>query len=57
MKVSELAKVTLKGTYFSVYSSDRTLLYDYPEDCYDCDLEIKQVYVGICDTLVVVIEE
>ncbi|MGQ7462848.1 hypothetical protein ACTGZQ_10090 [Streptococcus suis] len=56
MKVSELAKVVEKGAYFSVYSSDRTLLCDYPENCYDCDLEIKEVYVGACDTLVVITE-
>lgn len=57
MKVSELAKLVEKGAYFDVYKRDGTLLYSYPEECYDCDLEIKEVYVGICDTLVVVTEE
>ncbi|HFU4000452.1 TPA: hypothetical protein ACGO3D_000547 [Streptococcus suis] len=53
MKVSELANITNKETYFRVSQNGAFLEGDYPVYFLDCELEIKEVTVGNCETLFV----
>ncbi|HFI0465568.1 TPA: hypothetical protein ACGOY9_001002 [Streptococcus suis] len=53
MKVSELAKLVQKTTYFNVLQTEKWLDGEYPTDFFDCELEIKEITVGNCQTLIV----
>lgn len=53
MKLSELANITQKETYLRVHHNGAFLEGDYPVHFLDCELEIKEVTVGNCETLFV----
>lgn len=53
MKVKELAEFVEKGTYFNVTHDEKWLDGDYPADFLNCELEIKNIYLSACSTMIV----
>lgn len=53
MKVKELAEFVEKETYFNVTHNEKWLDGDYPVDFLNCELEIKNIYVSACSTMIV----
>ncbi|MFS9221724.1 hypothetical protein [Streptococcus australis] len=53
MKVKELAEFVEKETYFNVTHNEKWLDGDYPVDFLNCELEIKNIYVSSCSTMIV----
>lgn len=53
MKVKEFAELVEEGTYFNVTHSEKWLDGDYPADFLECELEIKNISVSSCSTMIV----
>ena len=53
MKVKELAEFVEEGTYFNVTQGGKWLDGDYPVDFLECELEIKNIFVSSCSTMIV----
>ena len=53
MKVKELAEIVEEGTYFNVEHGGKWLDGDYPVDFLECELEIKNIFVSSCSTMIV----
>ena len=53
MKVKELANFVEKETYFNVTQGGKWLDGDYPVDFLECELEIKNIFVSSCSTMIV----
>nr|DAD77670.1 MAG TPA: hypothetical protein [Siphoviridae sp. ctPi453]DAD78753.1 MAG TPA: hypothetical protein [Siphoviridae sp. ctH2C26] len=53
MKVKELAELVEEGTYFNVKQDEKWLDGDYPVDFLNCELEIKNISLSACSTMVI----
>lgn len=53
MKVKELAEFVEKETYFNVTHDEKWLDGDYPVDFLNRELEIKNIYISACSTMIV----
>lgn len=53
MKVKELAEFVEKETYFNVEHEGEWLTGDYPVDFLNCELEIKNIFVSACSTMII----
>ena len=52
MKVKEICKIMSKENYIHVYHENKYLEGDSPIDFLDCELEVKDIYVGIAEDIV-----
>lgn len=53
MKVKEVAELVEEGTYFNVKQDEKWLDGDYPVDFLNCELEIKNISLSACSTMVI----
>lgn len=53
MKLKELAELVEKGTYFNVKQDEKWLDGDYPVDFLNCELEVKNISLSACSTMIV----
>lgn len=53
MKVKEVAELVEEGTYFNVKQDEKWLDGDYPVDFLNCELEIKNISLSACSTMIV----
>ena len=53
MKLKELAELVEEGTYFNVKQDEKWLVGDYPVDFLNCELEVKNISLSACSTMIV----
>ena len=53
MKVKELAELVEEGTYFNVTRGEKWLVGEYSIDFLNCELEIKNISVSACSTMII----
>lgn len=53
MKLKELAELVEEGTYFNVKQDEKWLDGDYPVDFLNCELEVKNISLSACSTMIV----
>lgn len=53
VKVKELAELVGDGTYFNVTSGEKWLEGEHSVDFLNCELEIKNISVSACSTMII----
>ena len=52
MKVKEICKIMSKENYVHVFHENKFLEGNSPTDFLDCELEVKDIYVGTAEDIV-----